>query len=1182
MPANKNQLQSSLQKPYDRILFSRDVLSQVFGSGFILSNSLIPATISPNKTESVVIDKVWIFGKIHLDDETEVSCYEVLLQSKVNIEQSKVAIQQYVRKMLVSGQAALICFITPSNRNVWRLTLVAKDSVITGQDIKEKTTNAKRYTYLLGPSESCKTAAERFETLSIEKEISTESLVNAFSVEKLSKSFFDEYTLHYQKFCDYLQTSNYRKSVFKISFPANASKEEIEKASKPIRDFVKKFLGRIVFLYFVQKKGWMGATNKEYNDGAQDFLKQLFNQSGGDDTFYCNWLSVLFFDTLNNNNRNSDDFLMPDGRTVKVPFLNGGLFDKEEFDDNILVFPSNLFYNHEYEDIILSSKNKNHGRGFLDFLDSFNFTIYEDSPDEQYIAVDPEMLGHIFENLLEDNKDKGAFYTPKEIVHYMCQESLIEYLTTWFEKKGYEITGYLGFDKPNQPRLFSKNENSKGQMIFEIPMQSEEKKIDRLMIEKLLKRQLDDEDINLVVSYASEFHIALDSVKICDPAIGSGAFPMGLLQDIFTAKQTLWYFEKGKLDDFPASEVKLNIIQNSIYGVDIEKGAVDIARLRFWLSLVVDEEKPKALPNLDYKIVVGNSLISKFDDETVEIDWNIKIFTSSTEKFVKEIQRLLPEIANKQKKYFDPKSKNKKKLQTEIRNLKIELLINQLFFNKVLYESKTEIKSGYFLTEKEKKHNLQRKMQIAGFDKLISKLKILLKNQEEPFQHFDWKLDFPEVLNPNLVNENNGFDIVIGNPPYVRQERLGQEYKQILKNRFPVIANGTADLYVYFFGIGLELIKPKGVLYYITLNKYLKTKYGLELRNLLARKYDVDTIIDFFELPVFEASTDASITKIIATSGNRETKYYPVKTLDNLNLFEFTSGNYQKVIKDATEWKFVDNKQESIIEKIYANTISLNELSNNNIFRGITTGLNEAFVLNNDIASILLKSESKPIVRLYAHSTDIKQWKLKNENRYFLATGYDLDLKNLYPTSYQYLLQYESKLKKREDKGKNWWNLRACKYYNYFEEPKIIYIHTAKKHEFYFDTEGRFINNSCYMIISDSQFLFCFLNSSLFEWFKKIKFVAYGDAEESGRVKLDYNKMVTIPIKKVSKSIEKLFGNLTKGVKTKKLQGQDTTDLEQQIDNLVYRLYELTYDEVKVIDPEFPLSKEEYEKIEIE
>ncbi|HQG08983.1 MAG TPA: hypothetical protein PKX96_09555, partial [Dysgonamonadaceae bacterium] len=429
MAANRTQLQNALHKPYDRLLFSREVLSPVFGSGFSLFSSPSPAVVLPNKSESAVIDQVGIYGKILLDDGTEITCYEILLQPQVRIEQSKVAIQQYVRKLLTAGQAALINFVSPSTKNVWRLTLVAKDSVFTEQGVREKTTNAKRYTFLLGPSETCRTAAERFEVLSTEKEITFKTLINAFSVEKLSKAFIDEYTLHYRNFCDYLQESNYRRSVFNISFPDNATKQEKDKASKPIRDFVKKLLGRIVFLYFVQKKGWLGASNTNYADGPSDFIKQLFFKSGGNETFYSNWLTVLFFDTLNKE-RPNDDFTMPDGKMVKVPFLNGGLFDREEFDEQFLTFPAALFHHPDFEDVILTEKNAGYARGFLDFLDAFNFTVYEDSPDDHTVAVDPEMLGHIFENLLEDNKDKGTFYTPKEIVHYMCQESLIEYLAT--------------------------------------------------------------------------------------------------------------------------------------------------------------------------------------------------------------------------------------------------------------------------------------------------------------------------------------------------------------------------------------------------------------------------------------------------------------------------------------------------------------------------------------------------------------------------------------------------------------------------------------------------------------------------------------------------------------------------------------------------------------------------------
>ncbi|GET22995.1 Eco57I restriction-modification methylase domain-containing protein [Prolixibacter denitrificans] len=882
MAANRIQLQNALHKPYDRILFAREVLSPVFSSGFTLSSGLVPAPVIPNKSESTAIDKVWIYGNIQLDDSTEITCYEVLLQPKVRIEHSKVAIQQYVRKLLTAGQAALINFVAPANKNVWRLTLVAKDSVLTEKGVKEKTTNAKRYTFLLGPSETCKTAAERFEVLSTEKEINFQSLVNAFSVEKLSKAFFDEYTLHYQNFCDYLQESNYRKSVFNISFPANATKEEKDKASKPIRDFVKKLLGRIVFLYFVQKKGWLGASDTSYSDGLGDFIKRLFKDSGGNNTFYSNWLTVLFFDTLNKE-RTNDNFKMPDGKIVKVPFLNGGLFDKEEFDEHLLTFKSKLFHHPDFEDDILTVKSNGNARGFLDFLDSFNFTVYEDSPDDHTVAVDPEMLGHIFENLLEDNKDKGAFYTPKEIVHYMCQESLTEYLCT--------------------------------------TLQIKDEVAEREAVNQLLKNKIVD---NVLKSEIAELEKALDNVKICDPAIGSGAFPMGLLQEIFSIKELIAY-ETDK--EWKPAQTKLNIIQNSIYGVDIEKGAVDIARLRFWLSLVVDEEKPKALPNLDYKIVVGDSLISKFDGEIVEIDWERKSSVGKADEYVKNVQRLLVEVADKQKKYFNPNNKNKKKLQSEIRNLKIELLINQLSFNKELYIGKTVQKGGFMPTTADIKHNTERELQIKGFDNLINKLKNLLKNPDEPFNHFDWKLDFPEVLNPYLANGNEGFNIVIANPPYVswysRQARvLDTNMESALRNNYNFLVNESSKLRInsamFFMEKGFSLLRQDAFIIYIQDLNVLENPFKA-IRKYVTDNYKLNELIT--GLKAFENVGSGQVIFSAYKAKSIGSQIRIQETLDKNNLVYLKQG---EIVENDYSWSISANK--SVISLIEDNCKLLKQL----------------------------------------------------------------------------------------------------------------------------------------------------------------------------------------------------------------------------------------------------------------
>lgn len=325
--------------------------------------------------------------------------------------------------------------------------------------------------------------------------------------------------------------------------------------------------------------------------------------------------------------------------------MNGGLFEEENPEYRNLIFPAQLFQN------------------LFAFFNQYNFTIYEDDPNDHTIAVDPEMLGHIFENLLEDNKDKGAYYTPKEIVHYMCQESLIEYITTWFEKRGYQITGYVGFNNPDQYQMFSVNEGRKGQMLLEYPNKTSTKAISRFLIEKLLKKNLEENDKHELLQYYDEFQEALNSVKICDPAIGSGAFPMGLLHEIYNAKQTIHLFKFGSLTEFNAAKEKLNIIQNSIYGVDIEKGAVDIARLRFWLSLVVDEQIPKPLPNLDYKIVVGDSLLSKLENQVVNINWNTNATSHGLygQELAQQRKLLLKKIIKEQKEFFN-------QIVTSIRN----------------------------------------------------------------------------------------------------------------------------------------------------------------------------------------------------------------------------------------------------------------------------------------------------------------------------------------------------------------------------------------------------------------------------------------------------------------------------------------------------------------------------------
>ena len=763
----KNILQQQFKAAYNRTAFITNVLRPIFQGkvkDFTIYDDKGSQSITLTDSEKSIAKSIVKYGKIVTADERTIDLYEVIIHDNKIIERNKVSVGALIKKQIIGNNAIFVNFAyeNPENKN-WRFSFIAYDSVFEDGDIKTVQTNPKRYTYIFGEKEETyKTAIDCFSKLADEFEIKIAKIKDAFGVEAMSKAFFDEYRdRHYKNFINHILNSNYKISAF-------------DGDEKAIRDFVKKLLGRIVFLYFLQKKGWLGASSTNYTDGDKNFISNFFKEAKQGADFYPVWLSTLFFDTLNEK-RTADNFTMPDGKVVKIPYLNGGLFERESAKYDFITFDSELFIN------------------LFEFFDQYNFTVYEDSPDDHTVAVDPEMLGHIFENLLEENKEKGAFYTPKQIVQYMTQESLIEYL----------ITHLKSTDK-DKLSAFVKDKSS-GLSKDEL------KTIDRL----------------------------LDDVKICDPAIGSGAFPMGLLQEIFGLKEKI-AFELGFKVWSPAT-VKENIIQNSIYGVDIEKGAVDIARLRFWLSLIVDEDLPKALPNLDYKIVVGDSLVSKFEKEIIEIDWEVtaevhnNLFGSPIQE---EKEQLLRDISAKQKLFFHTESKDKKKLATDIRKTKAKLLSKQL---------EQMIATKGFKEDRSKtlnKKQLEAKLETEGWKNTLIDLKQIVQNPELPFNHFDWKLDFPEILNP-LVNENKiGFDIVIGNPPYIDSETMvnnGQEYLRDILTKKLNFTRGNWDIYIAFFEVAFNLLNSNGNMTYITPDKWISKPFGYELRKGLLKNYRVVT-----------------------------------------------------------------------------------------------------------------------------------------------------------------------------------------------------------------------------------------------------------------------------------------------------------------------------------------------------
>jgi len=1098
-----------------------------------------------------------------------------------------------------------------NDKGEWRFSLLEID-VYT----KEKS-DKKRYSFLVGKDTKVKTAERMFLSESEEygkikkrkrgDEDFTEwdDLKYRFSKEVLSKEFFKEL---YDWYLWAVQTTKYPNGTVKNN---NSSEKYVEtyidygKDREKLKEHIIRLITRLMFIWFIKQKPIELIPDDFFTENKLNDILNDFEENNS--TYYHGILQNLFFATLNrpivdedtkenlrgwanNGKKSQNEFygiknlfrdninnsLFKDKQKVenlfnKVPYLNGGLFecldDFDEQDESAVFYrdgfsrvperrptvPNYLFFSEKPKSVLLKEyiynkkenewqSEKKEIQGIINIFEKYNWTIDENTDED--VALDPELLGKVFEKLLGTydpmtsemaRKNSGSFYTPKWVVDYMVEESLNEYLK----------------DKKDKVE-------------------------------------------------------ALKLIKILDPACGSGAFPYGILNGIIKIlKQQDRDLENDKERLY---REKLHFIENCIYGVDILPIAVQITKLRFFISLIC-EQKPtdnaednfgiKVLPSLETKFVCADSLIDLS-------------FSMPNESFLLECKKELYNLRRKIvkadtfKKKMSLREKDRKLCKDILNHYSRDIFRNFLIesYKKEIEELKpdTELPENY--QEQQRQGNLfynDRAENIFQIDvnkakrdyanERIKFLKTLIKRIESG-DNADAESNFKKIISWDPYNQNkkadvfnaewmfgfkDGFDIVIGNPPYVRQERLGQEYKEKLALQFPIIANGVADLYVYFYGAGLKSLKKEGVLIYITLNKYLKTKYGLELRNELAKNYDVDEIIDFFELPVFEASTDTSITKILNRGPISETKYFPVKILEGLDLNRLKKGTYQKVIKDDNEWKVIDNSsEENILEKIYDNTIVLKEFVNNKIYRGITTGANKVFILDKEISSKLLNSESRDLIKPYAESTDIQKYNLKDKYKYFLATGYDINVKSKYPTAYKYLKQFEDKLKDRQDKGANWWNLRACAYYPDFESPKLIYIHTAVKHQFYFDNEGRYINNSCYMIISDSKFLFAFLNSKLFEWFKKIKFVAYGDAKGKGRAKLDYNKMVTVPIKKISLEQQQPIINLVnKNLKNHSIDAK----IEWKINFLIYKLYNLSYKEMKIIDPDiFSITNVEQEQ----
>lgn len=720
-----NELRSIFQNPFNRDTW-KAILLNLFHADKLRS--------TPERfTDSEDTEDGYYMGAIDTADSYRIGLFYYKLRSG-SVAHKKVGLRNLVRKFVnpTWGEfdAAIVVF---NDGTEWRLSFVC--------DIKEEATAPKRFTFAFGESQNnYRTAVERF--LQLQSQSATfENIRKAFSVEALSDAFFDEYREMYADFVQYITGKRYVKVGSKweektLGNPNPLYESTFNKDDKQVRDYIKKMFGRIVFLYFLQRKGWL--------NGNRQYMHDLFALSDKKDNFLDGVLEPLFFNVLNE----KPEYRTAEARDLpgseNIPYLNGGLFAQDEIDALECSFPAEYF------------------RKLFDFLDSYNFTIDENDVDDAEIGIDPEMLGRIFENLLEDNKDKGAFYTPKEIVDYMCRESLIAYL---------------------QDDKFSETGNKQIRSFVET---------------------LSYDGLN--VNQREYLRDKLKAVKICDPAIGSGAFPMGLVN--LLAKL---YIALGVSTNEMAN-IKRHIMEQNIYGVDIEKGAVDIARLRFWLAMIVEEKKPIPLPNLHFKIMQGNSLLESYNG--IDLSDLTKIKSANRSLFDSDDSERESLVAALKRFYKESDHTERDRL-----------------FNSII-------------------SNVRRQL----FNKTIT-----LPQGTDPSANTDfflWHTWFSDVF------ANGGFDIVIGNPPYVllQNANMTSTEKDCLLKTYKV-AQYKVDLYHLFIEKGCNLLRNGGILSFINPTNFLTNNYTNKLRTFILKDFHLESVVNIVS-DVFDASVNTGIFMI--------------------------------------------------------------------------------------------------------------------------------------------------------------------------------------------------------------------------------------------------------------------------------------------------------------------------------
>ncbi|EAH6602361.1 class I SAM-dependent DNA methyltransferase [Campylobacter jejuni] len=904
-------------------------------------------------------------------------------------------------------------------------------------------------------------------------------------------------------------------------------------------------------------------------------------------------LSELFFEVLakEKSTRKKSEF-------AYLPYLNSSLFEKQSIENTLEISSlSNdlkLFY---YKNTVLKDdkcKAKKGQVGLLEylfeFLDSFDFGSDDEQSEilSQKELISSSVLGNVFEKL--NGYKEGSFYTPSFITSYMCKESITKVVLDKFNAQ---------FD------LDAKDINE-----LRKSLRKEDKKAQKEL---------------------------LNSIKICDPAVGSGHFLVSALNVMLSIYDELNLFDeefylevqndeilitnhKGEFIKYKRPKTpkdkahliqqelfhtKKDIIENNLFGVDINPNSCEITKLRLWIELLkhsfyqsFDDENYhdlKTLPNIDINIKCGNSLVSYFETgKSLNHYPNIKERINKYKRIVKD--------------YKEGFYTDKSHINQEIKNLKISFK-NFCFADKFKKEMKSfndkcekySKKYGNFLAvdDENLKFFVSANLTLFDFDekeatKEFANLKKEYDNifNLESNHPFEWRFEFPEILDDD--GNFKGFDLIIGNPPYIRQEEL-KELKPHLAKNYKVY-KGTSDIYTYFYELGFNVLKENGILSFITSNKYTRAGYGEALREFLLKNVKVLEYTDLNGIKVFDSATVDTSILCFEKSKSKDNKFkYLALSNEILKTCAYDIGLYKDFAEfsqnslSKESFTFSDENTSALKAKIERIGTPLKEWQGLNIYRGILTGYNEAFIITTEKRNEILanckdeaeKERTAKLIRKMLRGRDIKRysyewaglWVINTHNGYKNQNGEKVEVINIeyYPSLKKHFDEFYPQLEKRTDKGLTPYNLRNCAYLDEFEKEKIVWNPVSGEYLFSYIKEHIFFNNSLFMMTLDVfslKYILAFMNSNCYKWLITLKtnLIQTGSYAYGAKDKIE-----RLPIPKINSKNEKLANELINLVdEILKAKEQDknvnTQELENKINSLVYKLYNLTEEEIKIIE----------------